>query len=322
MKKNDLSEPTLIDVFNFFFRSGFPSMIGDKATAVGLAIIFKWNSLMRPADFRMANSELESLSGCDSHLGRTRQKILDDCKIGGVPLFTYVSNGTRRAGTYRINTNLLPNYDQIMTKLTPNYGHNGNDLRDQRSEKETENDHDRSSSENENEEKEILTGTTASDHTIILGAIMRKWGSQIIHQPPFAQVTAALQEHARETLLEAIERAPLVLKEPDRMKLVGFIIAVAEHPMWYLDKADVLEIQTEEAKERAKEKRLVEKCETSLRSALRDGAESEIYGYIRFLARHKGEEELTTFGTYCPSLTKPLDYYQSIWDDPGSDAYE
>lgn len=139
MKKNDLSEPTLIDVFNFFFRSGFPSIIGDKATAVGLAIIFKWNSLMRPADFRMANSELESLSGCDSHLGRTRQKILDDCKIGGVPLFTYVSNGTRRAGTYRINTNLLPNYDQIMTKLTPNYGHIGNDLREE-TEEETEKD--------------------------------------------------------------------------------------------------------------------------------------------------------------------------------------
>lgn len=194
--------------------------------------------------------------------------------------------------------------------------------RKERKEIKDNNDHDLFSPQNEDEKKEILIGATASDHTILLGAIMRKWGSQIIHQPPLAQITAALQEHARETLLEAIGRAPLVLKEPDRMKLVGFIIAVAEHPIWYLDKADVIEIQTEDARERAKEKRLIWKCEESLRSALRDGAESEIYGYIRFLARHRDEEELTTFGVYCPSLTKTLDYYQSVWKDPGDVAYE
>lgn len=318
MQSNDNFFPTLIDIFNLFYTNGFPSILGAKATAVAMAVIYKWNSLFRPAMFRMANAELCHLSGVTSNIERSRQRICDLCKIDGIPLFTYVSNGTRRGGTYRINGNLAANLRQINGNLADYYKRS----QSKRSETEKSNDHDQSSSENENAEKEILTGTTASDHTIVLGAIMRKWGSQIIQQPPLTQVTAALQEHPRETLLEALERAPLVLKEPDTMKIMSFIVKVAEHPMWYLDKADVLEIQAEDAKQRAKEKRLIDKCEAALMSAVEDGSEEEIYGYVRFLSRHIGLDEPATFSNLCPSLTKPLDYYKSIWADPGDGAYE
>ena len=136
---NNRTNPTYLDVLNFYYKRGFPSILGEKANSMALGIIHKWNDLVRPAEFRMSNSELQGLSGATSHVGRTRQKILDECKIAGVPLFTYVSNGTKRAGTYKINTNLLPIYDQSMTNLRPIFGHIGNDLREE-TEKEKETD--------------------------------------------------------------------------------------------------------------------------------------------------------------------------------------
>lgn len=121
------SNPPAYDhLIDYFYKAGFPSVLGGNATAVAHAIMRKWNVLIRPSEFTMTNKELEWLTGIDTHIGRWRQKVIDNCKVERSPLFTYVSNGRKRAGTYRINTNLLPNNYQTNTNLLPNGLHNVN----------------------------------------------------------------------------------------------------------------------------------------------------------------------------------------------------
>ncbi|MHA2163506.1 MAG: hypothetical protein ACXABF_13880 [Candidatus Thorarchaeota archaeon] len=104
----------------------FPSDLGASATSVALAIIYKSNELIWPPDFKMSNLELANLSGERlSNIGRSRQKVLDRCKIGGVPLFTYVDNRQRRAGTYLINFNLASTYIQTVFNLHSNNDQKG-----------------------------------------------------------------------------------------------------------------------------------------------------------------------------------------------------
>jgi len=117
--------PNYPDLLKFFYRHNFPSDLGSPATSVALAIIYKSNELIWPPKFKMSNTELSNLSGERlSNIGRTRQKVLDRCEVGGVPLFTYVDNGNRRAGTYIINFNLASTYSQLNVNLTSNSSQN------------------------------------------------------------------------------------------------------------------------------------------------------------------------------------------------------
>lgn len=112
--------PTYPELLNFYYRSGFPSILKASANSVAHGIMFKWNQLYMPDVFRMSNVELSYLSGIDSHIGRSRQKVIDECKINETPLFSYVSNGRQRAGTYRINCTLLPNSTRTQPKVSQN----------------------------------------------------------------------------------------------------------------------------------------------------------------------------------------------------------
>lgn len=73
-----------------------------------------------PDAFPMSNMELSLLSGVNAHIGRSRQKVVTECKINATPLFSYVSNGRQKAGTYRINSTLVPNSNQTQPKLSQN----------------------------------------------------------------------------------------------------------------------------------------------------------------------------------------------------------
>ena len=130
-KNTPIIEPTYYDLLNIFYQSGFPATLKPQATVVAHAIMFKWNSLYRPASFRMANKELEYLSGVHTHIGRWRQHVCDDCRIDETPLFIYVSNGQKSAGTYKINTIIIPNKYHNNTIIIPNRVPEVNDPREE-----------------------------------------------------------------------------------------------------------------------------------------------------------------------------------------------
>lgn len=105
--------PTYPELLKLFYKHSFPDQLGAPASSVAQAIIYKANDLYFPADWKMSNVELSLLSGEDvSNIGRTRQKVLDVCKIDGVPMFTYVGNKKRKAGKYIINYSLTSTWRQ------------------------------------------------------------------------------------------------------------------------------------------------------------------------------------------------------------------
>ena len=87
----------------------------------------------------------------------------------------------------------------------------------------------------DNNDHDLVSSGIQSDLTIIQGAILQKWGKQIIESPPVSHITTAIQEYdGKDRILEAIERIPVILKKPDRMTLMSYIGKVAENPTWYL----------------------------------------------------------------------------------------
>jgi len=115
--------PNYPDMLKFFYRYNFPADLGAPATSVALAIIHKSNELIWPPSFKMSNMELSNLSGEKlSNIGRSRQKVLERCKVDGVPVFTYTDGEQRRCGTYKINfhitsTQLQDNFNETSTQL-------------------------------------------------------------------------------------------------------------------------------------------------------------------------------------------------------------
>lgn len=85
-----------------------------------------------------------------------------------------------------------------------------------------------------NNDHDLVSSGIQSDLTIIQGAILQKWGKQIIDSPPVSHITTAIEEYGKDKLLEAITRTPLILKKPDPMTLMTYIGRVAEHPTWYV----------------------------------------------------------------------------------------
>lgn len=118
----DTDRATYPELLNFFYDCGFPSILRGNANSVAHAIMQKWNRLIRPESFSMSNAELSSMSGVTSHIERSRQKVLDRCKIDRTPLFIYIPGTTRMAGKYKINSTLLPLYSHFNAymSLMPN----------------------------------------------------------------------------------------------------------------------------------------------------------------------------------------------------------
>lgn len=101
----DSKRPTYPELLKFFYGN-FPDL-SLSAHSIGLAIIHKSNELYYPASFRMSNKELSMLSKVrESNIGRSRQVLLEHAIIDGVPFFTYISAGRKRAGLYKINFTL------------------------------------------------------------------------------------------------------------------------------------------------------------------------------------------------------------------------
>jgi hypothetical protein len=105
--------PTYPELLKLFYKHSFPDQLGAIGSAVAQAIIYKANELYFPSEFKMSNVELSHLSGEDvSNIGRSRQNVLDICLIDGIPLFTYIGNKKRKAGTYIINYSLTSSWRQ------------------------------------------------------------------------------------------------------------------------------------------------------------------------------------------------------------------
>lgn len=121
------------ELLNFFYDCHFPCRLKGNAVAIAHAIMQKWNRLIRPPKFEMSNKELSYLSGVDSHVGRSRQQLLDIAKVNGNPLFIYISQGHKKAGIYKINTTILPVSSQYPATIQPLSGLFGNDPKEKES---------------------------------------------------------------------------------------------------------------------------------------------------------------------------------------------
>jgi len=128
---------TYPELLNFFYDCNFPCHLRGNAVAIAHAIMQKWNRLIRPSQFEMSNKELSYMSGVELNIGRSRQQLLGIAKIDGIPLFTYISKGQRKARIYKINITLISDKYQNNITLVSLSAHNEKDPKERKKERTT-----------------------------------------------------------------------------------------------------------------------------------------------------------------------------------------
>lgn len=144
----------------------------------------------------------------------------------------------------------------------------------------------------DNSEEETGPRTIASDITRLSGMILNKWPHQLTAGPSDNKCRQALEavDGDIDVLLEAIERAPAVLKAkngkaPTEADALNFVVLVAQHPTWYIDKQTTV---------------------SGLSSAKRDELEKSIRELTRLYSKAQTDMELSNFyGVSVPSAMGP-----------------
>lgn len=313
--------PNYPDMLKFFYRHNFPMDLGAPATSVALAIIYKSNELIWPPDFKMSNLELSHLSGESlTNIWRTRQKVLDRCKVGGVPLFSYVSNGKRRSGTYIINFNLTSTKLQTNFKLTSTNSQKAPEI-DQDHNIIKPNDNKTTTTEEvvavnfQSEEQEKESGYTlqplTNDIIQIKGMVFGKYKAYINAAPSDGECMRALEGFSVEQLIEAGDRAPDYPKTFGDKKnrtpgtALGIVVSYAKNPSWGGERYENGPVKVEETQEKTK----IEKLEYWIKycSDLPNRYD-EIYPCMEKLADLTGESVDEIFAR-CEFLLGTLDKY-------------
>ena len=97
----------LPEFINLFQQFDFDKQLNDKAYKIVIAIITKWDKVLRPSCFKMGNKELADIARLDAqkgHIGRNRTLAVNRCIANTIPVFSYTSQGQSSLGIYKVNT--------------------------------------------------------------------------------------------------------------------------------------------------------------------------------------------------------------------------
>lgn len=193
--------PTYPELLKLFYKHSFPDQLGDSCSSMAQAIIYKSNELWFPAEFTMSNKELSQLSGVKlTNIRRIRQKLLAGCKIDKIPLFTYVSGGTQKAGTYKINFTLGTTLARVYVQKQPDSAHDPNTTLQNT----TKTDQSLNTTFNV-----VTTGkgekTELSDDVILIKYLKTKW--ELPSDPPISRVNDLIYKYSLQVCKDAVDKS-------------------------------------------------------------------------------------------------------------------
>jgi len=262
---------TLLDVMLGVYKHGLACKLSEESFTFLIGLILEHNDKGFKMPFDLNNQQAMGIGGGNTPKSvRRRRLTLSKFKIDGEPLLKFTSGnyGRSTCAKYEINYKKLLLYKGMWTgemdlpaQIWGSSGHSRGRVEGTvggtvpgpilRSEEDKE-DNIRSADDNNFDDKftdkESTVSNISDDITTLGKAVLYKWSHQLAAEPSDSCCRQALEAKGVDgdidKLLEAIDRAPAMLKDqngkkPNPIDALSFVVDIAQHPTWYAEQKTV-----------------------------------------------------------------------------------